>query len=252
MTEHTNPPKRIQQILGSIEKLPMLPAVAIRLLEVTEDENSSARDLAQLIETDQALAAKTLKMANSAFYGRSRKISTIRDAVALIGFVAIRSSLLSVFFLDVFKVRDDCTGFDGEAFWLHSLACAICCREIGKCSLGPAPFAEEAFVCGMLYDAGKILLNNYMEDDYKRVMECVRTQNLTIGEAERMVLEFDHAQGGRRTAEALEVSRARNTCHLPSSSPLRQSARQGSGFEAGRGHQAREYDCQNPQDRVRR
>ena len=196
MTESANPPERILEILGRIEKLPMLPSVAVRLLEVTEDENSSASDLARLIETDQALAAKTMRMANSAFYGRSGKISTLQDALALIGFGAVRSTVLSLFFLDVFRGADDRTGFDAEAFWLHSLACAICSREIGRGCREPASFAEEAFVCGMLHDAGKILLNNHVPDDYRKVVECVKMRGLTVAEAEREILEVDHAQVG--------------------------------------------------------
>jgi len=196
MAEHSNPPERIRQVLGGIEKLPMLPAVAVRLLEVTEDENSSALDLAKLIETDQALAAKTMRMANSAYYGRSGKISTLRDAVALVGFGALRSTILTVFFMDVFKGTANDTGLDTEAFWLHSLACAICGREIGRKIRGPASFAEEAFVCGMLHDTGKILLNNYLPGDYKKVVDAVATQNLTIAEAEQAVLDVDHAQVG--------------------------------------------------------
>jgi PAS domain S-box-containing protein len=196
MTEPSAPPDRIRQILGGIEKLPMLPAVAVRLLEVTEDEKSSALDLARLIETDQALAAKTMRMANSAYYGRSGKISTLRDAVALVGFGALRSTILTVFFMDVFKGTANDSGFDTEAFWLHSLACAICAREIGRKIQGPASFAEEAFVCGMLHDTGKILLNNYLPGDYKEVVDAVATQNLTIAEAEQTVLDADHAQVG--------------------------------------------------------
>jgi PAS domain S-box-containing protein len=196
MTEPSAPPDRIRQILGGIEKLPMLPAVAVRLLEVTEDEKSSALDLARLIETDQALAAKTMRMANSAYYGRSGKISTLRDAMALVGFGALRSTILTVFFMDVFKGTANDSGFDTEAFWLHSLACAICAREIGRKIQGPASFAEEAFVCGMLHDTGKILLNNYLPGDYKEVVDAVATQNLTIAEAEQTVLDADHAQVG--------------------------------------------------------
>ncbi len=175
----------------------MLPAVAIKLLEAMEDEKSSALDLARLIETDQALAAKTMRMANSAYYGRSRKISTLRDAVTLIGFGAIRSTLLTVFFMDVFKgTGTDRTGFDVEAFWLHSLACAICCREIARKCAGAASLGEEAFVCGMLHDAGKILLNNHLSDDYKQVIDEVGEKKRTVAEAEQAVLGVDHAQVG--------------------------------------------------------
>ena len=91
--------KKIMKILGGIDNLPMLPAVAVRLLEVAGDERSSAQDLAKLIETDQALAGKTMRMANSAYYGRSGKIANLRDAVALIGFRALRSTILTVFFI---------------------------------------------------------------------------------------------------------------------------------------------------------
>jgi PAS domain S-box-containing protein len=196
MAEGSHPPAKIRQILGGIEKLPMLPAVALKLLEVTEDEKSSALDLARLIETDQALAAKTMRMANSAFYGRSGKISTLRDAVSLVGFGALRSTILTVFFMDVFKATAHDTGFDTEAFWLHSLACGICGRELGRMVRGPASFAEEAFVCGMLHDSGKILLNNYLPGDYRKVVDAVATKNLTIAEAEQTVLDVDHAQVG--------------------------------------------------------
>ncbi len=220
MAESLHPSERIRRILGSIEKLPMLPTVAIKLLEVTDDERTSALDLARLIETDQALAAKTMRMANSAFYGRSGKISTLRDAVTLIGFGAIRSTILTVFFMDVFKGTTDRTGFDTEAFWLHSLACAICCREISRKVRGAASLAEEAFVCGMLHDAGKILLNNHVSDDYKRVVEAVRTKNLTVAEAEQAVLGVDHAQVGGRLLELWKLpeheTRAIASHHNPS------------------------------------
>ena len=196
MAEPSNPSVRIREILGKIEKLPILPAVAIKLLEVTENEKSSAQDLARLIEADHALAAKTMRMANSAFYGRSGKISTLRDAVSLIGFGAVRSTALTVFFMDIFKGSTDRTGFDTQAFWLHCLACAICCREITRRSPVPVSFSEEAFVCGMLHDAGKILLNNYFPDEYRQVVECVTAQDLTMAEAERTVLGVDHAQIG--------------------------------------------------------
>jgi PAS domain S-box-containing protein len=196
MSESSNTPEKILKILGGIDKLPMLPTVAILLLEVAGDERSSAQDLAKLIETDQALAGKTLRMANSAYYGRSGSISTLRDAVALIGFRALRSTILTVFFMDAFKGRNNGTGFDVEAFWLHSLACAICCREIAVKMSGPGSFAEEAFVCGMLHDAGKVLLNHHVPDAYKQVVETVAAQDLTIAEAERAVLDVDHAELG--------------------------------------------------------
>jgi PAS domain S-box-containing protein len=196
MAEHVNPPEEILSLLGGVDRLPMLPAVALKLLEVTADERSSAGDVARLIETDQALAAKTMRMANSAYYGKSGKISTLRDAVALVGFGAVRSTILTVCFMDLFKENTGSTGFDVDGFWLHSLAAAICCRELGKKLGGPASFAEEAFVCGMLHDAGKIVLNHCVPDAYGRALEAVKARPLTMAEAERESLGTDHAKVG--------------------------------------------------------
>jgi PAS domain S-box-containing protein len=196
MPERPDSPEGILRLLGGMDRLPMLPAVALKLLEVTADERSSAGDVARLIETDQALAAKTLRMANSAYYGKSGKISTLRDAVALVGFGAVRSTILTVCFMDLFKEKAGSTGFDVDGFWLHSLACAICCRELGKKLRGSPSFAEEAFVCGMLHDAGKIVLNHCVPDAYGRVVETVKAKPLTMAEAERESLGTDHAKLG--------------------------------------------------------
>jgi len=196
MAEEGKTLHKIRELLGKIEQLPTLPLVAMKLLEITDSELSSARDVAKWVETDQALTAKTLKLANSAYYGRSGSISTIRDAVALIGFNAVRSTVLSIFFMDVFKRTSLPTGFDLDGFWVHSLACAICSREIARRMGVPIPFAEEAFVCGMLHDAGKILLNNYLPDAYREVMDFTRDRKATVAEAERAVLDIDHAQLG--------------------------------------------------------
>lgn len=196
MPERSDSPEEILRLLGGMDRLPMLPAVALKLLEVTADERSSAGDVARLIETDQALAAKTMRMANSAYYGKSGKISTLRDAVALVGFGAVRSTILTVCFMDLFKGNAGSTGFDVDAFWLHSLACAICCRELGKRLRGSPSFAEEAFVCGMLHDAGKIVLNHCVPDAYGRVVEAAKARPLTMAEAERESLGTDHARVG--------------------------------------------------------
>ena len=185
-----------QPILSRIDKLPILPHVALKLLGVTEDEFSSPQDVAALIETDPSLTAKTLKMANSSFYGKSGKISTIRDAVVLIGFNAVRSTVLSVCIAEIFKQKGTKTGFDAEAFWIHSLACALCCRKISKRIGGSDHEAEEAFVCGMLHDIGKILLAHYLPQDYEKVMRFVADHKVTVEEAERAVLGADHAAVG--------------------------------------------------------
>lgn len=188
--------ERILRLLEQVDKLPTLPLVAVRLLGVTGDELGSPRDVAKLIESDQSLTAKTLKMANSAFYGRSGAISTIRDAVVLIGFNAVRSTVLSLAVMDLFRSRPSSNGFDPEAFWVHSLACAICAREISRRVDAGTQKAEEAFVCGMLHDVGKVLLDHHLPDLYEEVIRHVEKHRVVVGEAEERVLGVDHTEVG--------------------------------------------------------
>ena len=187
---------RIEQILDGIEGLPVLPAVAMRLLEIAEDEFSSAKDVAKLIESDPGLTAKTLKMANSAVYGRSGNVATIRDAVALIGFNAVKSTVLTLSVIGLFESRKARGGFDPDAFWLHSLACAVCCRGISAQIRASSALVEESFVCGMLHDTGKILLFHHLSDEWERVMDTARRYKVSTAEAETTVLGVDHASLG--------------------------------------------------------
>lgn len=196
MAGNEKKPPGLKELFGRVDQLPTLPAVAAKLLEATDSEFTSARDVARWVETDHALAAKTLKLANSAYYGRSGSISTLRDAVSLIGFNAVRSTVLSIYFMDAFKRAGSATGFDVEGFWVHCLASAICSREIARKMGSPTSFAEEAFVCGMLHDAGKILLNQYLPDAYRDVLRTARDRGITLAEAELAVLETDHARVG--------------------------------------------------------
>ena len=157
---------RVEQLLDRIEGLPVLPVVAVKLLEITEDELTSAKDVAALIESDQALTAKTLKMANSPVYRKSGDIGTIPDAVRFIGFNAVKSTVLTLSVMGLFDAKRGGNRFDPDAFWLHSLACGVCCRDLSAQTRSGSSFVEESFVCGMLHDVGKILLFQYLPEEW--------------------------------------------------------------------------------------
>jgi PAS domain S-box-containing protein len=186
----------VDQVLQRIEGLPVLPVVAVKLLEITEDEFSSVKDVARLIESDPSLTAKTLKMANSSAYSRSGTIGTIPDAVRFIGFNAVKSTVLTLSIMGLFDKKKGGGGFDPNAFWLHSLASGVCCRDVSSHIGSPVSLVEESFVCGMLHDTGKILLSQYLPEEWERVMRVVETKKVTMADAERDVLGVDHAAVG--------------------------------------------------------
>ena len=196
MDDRTAEQAKIQEILDRIENLPVLPVVAVRLLEITEDEFSSAKDVAKLIESDQTLTAKTLKIANSAVYRRSGSIATIRDAVRFIGFSAVKSTILTLSVMGLFEKRSKRNGFDPDAFWLHSLGCAVCCRETSVRLKAASSLVEESFVCGMIHDIGKIFLFQHLPDEWDQVMARVSQVKASVAEAELSILGVTHASLG--------------------------------------------------------
>jgi PAS domain S-box-containing protein len=186
----------VEALLDRIEGLPVLPVVAVKLLEITEDELSSAKDVANLIESDPALTAKTLKMANSPVYRKTGDIGTIPDAVRFIGFNAVKSTVLTLSIMGLFDEKKGGSPFDPDAFWLHSLACGVCCRDLATHARSGSSLVEESFVCGMLHDVGKILLFQFLPEDWAQVMGVVDRGKVSVAEAERTVLSLDHAALG--------------------------------------------------------
>src|SRR5690348_7215161 len=123
--------KRVELILQQLEELPTLPAVAIQLLELTANENSSSKQVVEVLESDPALAARLLQLVHRADAGVRGEVSTVDRAVLLLGFEAVRASVLAV---SVFQTmagdgKPSEGHFSREEFWKHSVAVA-CCAEL--------------------------------------------------------------------------------------------------------------------------
>jgi HD-like signal output (HDOD) protein len=150
----TADPKRIRKIAESVIGLPTLPTVVSRLIELVDSPRTSAALLARLISADQALTAKVLKLANSAYYGFPREISTVNMAIVVLGFNAVKEMGLSISVFDVFKKTASSPLFDVAQFWEHSVGCGVAARMLAR-NYRPA-IAGEAFVAGLLHDVGKV------------------------------------------------------------------------------------------------
>ena len=197
MDEHKQ--QRIKKITQSIIGLPTLPTVITQMIGLIDNPKTSARDVARLIATDQALTAKILKLANSAFYGFPRKISTVNHAIVVLGFETVKSLGLSVSVLERFASGGKDTSFDRQKFWEHSIACGVAARLLaGKLRYR---VQGEAFAAGILHDIGKLILSQYFPDEFAEIMRLVREQDIYIGKAEEAVLGVTHAEIGHWLAE---------------------------------------------------
>jgi len=183
---------RKAKILRGLVNLPPMPHIILKAREIIADPDSSLKKLADTIETDQALVAKVLTLANSAYYGVSGMVSSIQHASVLLGqktlvqliTISASSSLLNKK-LKTYQVAPD-------DMWKHSLACAFGARRL--CEKNHPDLIDDAFVAGLLHDAGKIILDPYLERDKDEFNRLNRQMDRPFFEVERAIIGFDHAE----------------------------------------------------------
>ena len=143
-----------EQIVARLKALPALPTVVAELLASFGNEDVDIGRLAEQISHDQALTARLLRVANSSFYGLQSRISTINEAVVVLGFRAVRSMVLAVGVSGVFRA-DQCPGFDPQLYIRHCVGVGLTARALARVT-GRNP--ELAFTGGILHDIGELVL----------------------------------------------------------------------------------------------
>ena len=191
--------QRLRQITEKVIGLPSLPTVVTQLINLVGDPATSARDISQLISADQALTAKILKVANSAFYGFPRKIATVQLAIVVLGFETVKNLGLSVAVLKRFHAGKAHPLFDRQQFWEHAIGCGVAARMLVR--KRNRKLEGEAFVAGVLHDIGKLILIEYFPDEFGESLELACDELLTISEAEMKVIGVTHAEIGGWLAE---------------------------------------------------
>ncbi len=176
----------------SAENLPSLPTVAVEVLRLTKDENASANDLAEVLQNDPAMTAKLLKVVNSSMFGLSREITSVKQAMNLLGWRTVRIMVLSFSLVEM--MSSDEGGFDYESYWRQSLTTAVTARLIGKAAKSRC--AEEAFVAGLLSNIGQLAAFQCAADVYQPVLEAARESEKPFFEIERELLGVTYAQLG--------------------------------------------------------
>lgn len=185
-------------ILTSIEKIssiPTLPTVIERITRLLQNPKTSAEEIGKAITTDQALATKVLKLVNSAFYGFPGRISTITHAIVILGFSTIKNVVLTASIFDAFhKKGDETTEFDLEQFWTHSIACGAAAQSIAK-FLGSND-KEECFIAGLLHDLGKLIVCQYLPDEFNKALSYTKKKQILFYESEKELFDVTHQEVG--------------------------------------------------------
>ncbi|MDY6851463.1 MAG: HDOD domain-containing protein [Thermodesulfobacteriota bacterium] len=183
MQEKTEVKRRVKRI----KNLPTLPGIVQKISGMVESPHTSSSDVARLISQDQVLSAKVLRMANSAFFGMSRKISSITQALVILGFDVVKGLVLTSSVFEMMKQSM-------AGLWEHSVGCAaasgVIARRLGR------PDAEEVLVAGLLHDLGKVVLSLEMPEEMAVIMKEAQTKQISFYETEGEVLGFNHQDVG--------------------------------------------------------
>ncbi len=187
-----------QSILHKIEtisSIPTLPTVIERITRLLQNPKTSAEEIGKAITTDQALATKVLKLVNSAFYGFPGKISTITHAIVILGFSTIKNVVLTASIFEAFhKKGDESAVFDLEQFWTHSIACGAAAQSIAK-HLGFND-KEECFIAGLLHDLGKLILCQYLPEEFDKILALAKEKKILFFESEQELFDVTHQEIG--------------------------------------------------------
>lgn len=164
-----------QDLLQKINTLPGLPAIVMKIRKVLASPDASAKDVEQVIKMDPVITGRILKLANSAYIGLPRSVSSLKNAVVILGRQRIYSLIMGSSVFSLFK-RDGYHSFTGINFWKHSVIVALVAESIAAHSSRRMPIdSGEVFTAGILHDIGKLVLGVFdperMAATYRRAIE---------------------------------------------------------------------------------
>ncbi len=183
--------EQVKDVLSRATDILTLPTVIHDILEITSSQDSSAGDLTSIIESDPALTAKILSIANSAYYGFVKKVSTVSHAIVVLGFKEIQNIALSMSVIQLFNRRgSDFT----EKLWRHSFSVGVATRMVA--SYLNQKLDGKYFVGGLLHDMGKIFLSQYMPEHFENLLVRLDSENnyFTYHHLEESIYGISHCE----------------------------------------------------------
>jgi putative nucleotidyltransferase with HDIG domain len=189
----------VETILKTSSQLPPFPAVIHRALALLNDPKTSVQEVVETIQYDQSITANVLRVCNSPYYGLRQPVSSLQEAVMLIGFDPLLEIILGGAAGSI--LGDSVAGYDLESgeLWKHSVSSAllslIICHRLKK------DRSPMLFTAALIHDIGKVMLNSFVKEQFQTIKELVKTKKVSFLTAEKEVLGIDHAELSALIAE---------------------------------------------------
>ncbi|RLT44363.1 MAG: HDOD domain-containing protein [Chloroflexi bacterium] len=180
----------LELLVTEIGELRPLPASAQQVLKLTAEDRFSAYELANVIASDQALTAKMLRLSNSAYYGFPRRITTMRDAVVLLGFRQVRAATVTSCVIEAMPASNHIAY---QQFWQYSLTVGMLSEVLARADR-QAP--DEAFTAGVLHNVGRLALDQHRPTLFGEAQAYAAHHGVSLHKAQLETLGFTDAQLG--------------------------------------------------------
>jgi putative nucleotidyltransferase with HDIG domain len=192
-------PELTKKLAAAVDGMPAFPKSVQRVLELTRDVNSTPKELVEVIDKDPVLTVKILKVVNSAYYSLPKQITSVGHAVVYLGFNTIKNLALSIAAIGMLPKSNE-AGFDGQQYLLHSLATAAIAKQLALKLDDADPM--DCFIAGLLHDFGKVVLAQFMPQEFRAALLASQSQGTSLHLALREVLGgADHAVVGAMLVE---------------------------------------------------
>jgi HD-like signal output (HDOD) protein len=188
----------VQSAINEIGEIATLPEVTVKIIQIVENPKSTARDLHDVIRNDPALAARILKVVNSAFYGLPGQIGSVDRAIVLLGLSAVKNIAIAASMTRLFQGGAQVEGFNALELWRHSITVGVAARLITAAQGRPS--VEESFLAGLIHDLGLLVVRQVFPRKMADVLSRLKMSKSTFIELENEIIGADHQTFGMALA----------------------------------------------------
>ncbi len=186
--------ENLTEIISRIKSLPSLPSIYTEIINKVDLPNTSLRDIGKIVAKDIGMSTKFLQLINSSFFGLPQKITTPVDAVVMLGIETVKTLVLSVGIFQ--KLGNNIDKKFAESLWAHSNRIASYCKNLAIYEEVPRKIQDDYFAAGMFHDLGKLVFLSEFPEDYKKVLELTKKENISLCKAEKKIFGADHTAVG--------------------------------------------------------
>lgn len=188
---------RAQKLLRNNVTIPTIPEIVTRIQKLVDDPEAGTKEMGALVAQDAPLAAKVLRIANSAYYGLHEPCVSTEQASAILGARVLRNVVTQAAVMNQYQHLRKYSDFDFDEMWRHTVATGHVCASLAKqCKVPLALTPDEFYVCGLLHDIGQIVMLDSLGEEYLDILRESKQQKRPIQLLEQSVLGYDHTDVG--------------------------------------------------------